>query len=234
MSILKKNKNNVAETNTEESVAVQTLVKSQQKPKPTEYYYPDKKELKKEKANRVLLQNLIFGTNEKKLMVSDEFLDNMAKQYISNRMKKINIAYDTIRNARLPIQFFKAFDEMQVLLDELIKIEPYYKFKNPIPSVYKNYINENLPEFRSAMLSRSWNNILTRFPLSDNISQEAMVHYDNIINNMLSFRDRLSDEDLSLIDSLYVTIHGESSDEIITNENSEESEVSSSEENTET
>ena len=43
-----------------------------------------------DKKKQIELQNLIFGTNEKKLMVSPEFLSEMTKRYISKKMKSIN------------------------------------------------------------------------------------------------------------------------------------------------
>ena len=42
------------------------------------------------KLKQIELQNIIFGTEEKKLMVSQEFLDDMTKAYVTKRMKNVN------------------------------------------------------------------------------------------------------------------------------------------------
>ena len=42
------------------------------------------------KNEKIQLQNILFGTTEKKLMVSNEFLNSMTIKYVSKRMKLIN------------------------------------------------------------------------------------------------------------------------------------------------
>ena len=54
---------------------------------------PEDTASKRTKQEKIALQNLLFGTSEKKLMVSDEFLNNMSSKYISKRMKTINSNY---------------------------------------------------------------------------------------------------------------------------------------------
>ncbi len=170
---------------------------------------------KRTKQEKIALQNLLFGTSEKKLMVSDEFLNSMALKYISRRMKNINTAYENIHTTKLPAVFFKCCDEIEESLEELIILEPYYSFKNPVPSVYKRNYLKNKPTILTAMLNRIWKHTLQKMPLPDNIediSDKAMLYYDETINSMLECQDKMSEEDLSLIDSFYKQVHGEEED----------------------
>lgn len=178
--------------------------KSRQKPEDTA--------LKRTKQEKVALQNILFGTSEKKLMVSDEFLNNMAIKYISKRMKTINSNYEYIHSTKIPESFFKYCDEIESCLEELIALEPYYSFKNPIPTVYKRTFLNHKPAALTGMLHRAWKNALQKYPLNDSedeISEKAMDCYDETINCMLAFQDRMTENDLSLIDSFYKQVHGE-------------------------
>lgn len=184
------------------------LPKQTQPTKPSAKQTTDKR-IKNDKATKVALQNLLFGTNEKKLMVSDEFLNDMALRYISKRMRAINQNYENIHNTKSAESFFKYVDETEKYLDDLIKIEPYYIFKNPVPSIYKVSFEEQLPENTTEMIKHSWKNILIKFPMQDPIPNANMEKYDAVINELLSFKDRLTDEQLSLINEYYVEIHGQ-------------------------
>ncbi|MGN0608237.1 MAG: hypothetical protein ACI4J6_03475 [Oscillospiraceae bacterium] len=167
---------------------------------------------KRTKQEKIALQNLLFGTSEKKLMVSDEFLNNMAAKYISKRMKTINANYESIHSTKIPEMFFKYCDEIESCLEELIVLEPYYSFKNPVPTVYKRSFLNHKPAALTAMLNRIWRNALQKYPLGkpeNEISERAMECYDEAINEMLKFQDRMTEDDLSLIDSFYKQVHGE-------------------------
>ena len=85
---------------------------------------------KLEKAEKVELQNLLFGTTEKKLMVSDEFLYEMTMKYISKRMKTINTAFSNLHITRSAAFFFKNTAEIEKLIEDLILLEKYYPFKS--------------------------------------------------------------------------------------------------------
>ena len=47
-------------------------------------------EAKQKKNNLIALQNIVLEINEKKLQVSEEFLEKMTKIYISKYLKVIN------------------------------------------------------------------------------------------------------------------------------------------------
>lgn len=164
------------------------------------------------KAGKIELQNLLFGTSEKKLLVSNEFLNSMTIKYVSRRMKTINTCFENISNTKVPSRFFRYSEEIESCLDELILIEPYYMFKHPIPSVYKkNYLLKK-PELITRMLTRSWKFALQKHPIKDGIEDidpKILAAYDVVINEMLSYKDQLSEDDLTLINEFYIQVHGE-------------------------
>ena len=91
-------------------------------------------------------------------MVSNEFLDEMTKVYISKRMKSINNATTSISTTKSPKAFFGYFDSIQSSLEELITLEKYYSFKKPIPSEFKKNLEAKKDKYILAMLNRAWKN----------------------------------------------------------------------------
>jgi hypothetical protein len=170
---------------------------------------------KKPKQDKIALQNMLFGTEEKKLMVSDTFLNDMTVKYISRRMKVINSDYESIHTTKSAENFFKYCDEILARLDELITLEPFHTFKNPKPSIFKRNFENHKPAATTAMLHRIWKNAVQKYNASNEDgtpNDKAIACCDEAINTMLNYREFLSDEDMTVIDGFYKQIHGEELD----------------------
>lgn len=197
-------KNKIIDDNISENTAVKHTTKKKMLPNVIDHCT---------KAGKIELQNLLFGTTEKKQLVSNEFLNSMTIKYVSRRMKSINTCFESIANTKMPSRFFRYAEEIENSLDELIMLEPYYMFKDPVPTVYKKNFLLKKPELISKMLSRAWKFALQKHPLkenTENIDPKVMAAYDIVINEMLAHKDQLSEENIFLIDDFYIQVHGES------------------------
>ena len=165
------------------------------------------------KQKQVELQNIIFGTSEKKLMVSNEFLDEMTKVYISKRMKSINTAMTNISTTKSPKAFFGYFDTIQSTLEELITLEKYYQFKKPVPSEFKKNLEEKKDKYILAMLNRAWkhtNNRANYDPTSG--LPRSPEQFGPILDEMVEFRDQYTDAIFGHVDRFYTSVYEHSID----------------------
>lgn len=116
-------------------------------------------ESKQRKNDMIALQNIVLDINEKKLQVSEEFLEKMTKIYVSKYIKIVNdqlADMNKVTNIRL---MFRKYDAIMASIDELVKIEPYHKFRKPAPSAYRETVNANLESFIMSLISREWKKI---------------------------------------------------------------------------
>lgn len=165
------------------------------------------------KAKQIELQNIIFGTNEKKLMVSNEFLDEMTKVYISKRMKSINTATTSISTTKSPKAFFGYFDSIQSTLEELIALEKYYSFKKPVPSEFKKNLESKKDKYILAMLNRAWkhtNNKANYDPTAG--IPRSPEQFGPILDEMIEFRDQYTDAIFGHVDRFYTSVYEHSID----------------------
>ena len=163
-----------------------------------------------QKMKQIELQNIIFGTaDEKKLMVSPEFLDNMSKAYVSKRMKKVNKMVETIAMTKSPRRFFKAYDSVMTNLDELIEIEKLYTFKKPVPSEFKKKVEEKREHYIECMIKRVWKAINQKSGINPGEKKEPQV-FGPVLAEMLEFREQYNDVMLDLIDSFYKSVYEQS------------------------
>lgn len=116
-------------------------------------------ERKKQRNKQIQLQNIILEIDEKKLQVSEEFLEKMTKIYISRYMKVVNENMANINKVTNIGLLFKKYDCIMKNLDELIKIEELYRFRHPTPSEYKEMTEAHLNGFIMSLISREWRKI---------------------------------------------------------------------------
>lgn len=116
-------------------------------------------ESKQRRNKQIQLQNIILDIDEKKLQVSEEFLEQMTKIYISRYLKVINENISSINKVTNIALLFKKYDNAMKNIDELIKIEDLHRFRHPTPSEYKEMIEERLDKFIMSLISREWRKI---------------------------------------------------------------------------
>lgn len=162
-----------------------------------------------QKLKQIELQNIIFGTEEKKLMVSSDFLDSMSKAYVTRRMKAVNKMVEVIAMTKSPRRLFKSYDSAMENLDELINIEKLYAFKKPIPSQFKKSLEEKKDHYIECMIKRVWKAINQKSGISAGEKKDPAV-FGPVLSEILEYRDRYNNVMIELIDQFYESVYGQS------------------------
>ncbi|MCM1579010.1 MAG: hypothetical protein NC078_09460 [Ruminococcus sp.] len=160
------------------------------------------KESKKKKQDQVELQNIVLDIDEKKLQVSEEFLGQMTKIYISKYMKVVNENIADMGRISSIALLFKKYDVINKNLDMLIKIEPYYRYKNITPSEYKLEVEEKKEGFINSLIAREWKKVKpSNAAVRDDPSLETKVRKFFAIYD--PFKSKMPQGSLDLLESLY-------------------------------
>lgn len=162
-----------------------------------------------DKLKQIELQNIIFGTAEKKLMVSPEFLENMTTAYVTKRMKNVNKMLEYIVATKSPRKFFTAYDSLMKDIDELIVLEKYHTFKKPVPAEFKTEVDSKMPRYTENMINRAWKEANKQNKFRPDEKREPSL-YAPYLDEMLSYRERYSPILLDLIDKFYQTVYDDS------------------------
>lgn len=161
------------------------------------------------KLKQIELQNILFDTNEKKLMVSVDFLHKMTTSYVSKRMKNINKMTDVIVVTKNPHKFFAYCESIDKDLEELIRLEPYHNFKQPIPSEFKKIFEAQMGQHIESMIKRTWKDICQKVGV-DHEGKREPKHYGPVLDALLAHKDKYSPTHLELIDKFYKSVYGTS------------------------
>ncbi|MCL2053056.1 MAG: hypothetical protein FWG90_01255 [Oscillospiraceae bacterium] len=158
-----------------------------------------------EKEKNIKLQNTIFDMEERKLMVSPEFLNDAVLSYVSKRLNTINKHLANLSATKSPRVYFTYCDAMDSCLDELIKIEPYFKFKKPVPSEFKKLVLSKREHSTSSMMNRAWKSLLNRAVIIDG-KPENTLPFEDLLNEISVYKDRMTQVNLTAVDMYYNSI----------------------------
>ncbi|MBQ8175767.1 MAG: hypothetical protein IJ035_01865 [Oscillospiraceae bacterium] len=162
-----------------------------------------------DKKKQIELQNIIFGTAEKKLMVSPEFLEEMTKRYISKRMKAINQNMEGIAATKSPKNFFSYIDSIFQALDELIVLQNYHTFKEPIPSVVKNALIAKKGRYIIAMFNRVWKEANLKAKYDARTEQPRRVEdFGPVLDELLAYMDQYTPDSIEVLNKFYSSVYG--------------------------
>jgi len=162
-----------------------------------------------DKKKQIELQNIIFSTSEKKLMVSPEFLEEMTKHYISKRMKTINQTMEGIAATKNLQSFFNYFDTIFKALDELIVLQDYHTFKEPIPSVVKKTLLAKKGRYIIALLNRIWKdaNLKAKYDARSDVPRKV-EDFAPVLDEMLIYKDQYTPDSMDVLNKFYSSVYG--------------------------
>lgn len=159
-------------------------------------------ESKKRKQDLVSLQNIVLDIDEKKLQVSEEFLEQMTKIYISRYMKTVNECLSDMSRISSISLLFRKYDTALKNLDKLMEIEPCYKYRRTPPSEYKADLEEKLDHFTNSLIAREWKKVK---PSGQKVREDPMLESKvrKFFDTYTPFKPRLPQSSIELLDSLY-------------------------------
>jgi hypothetical protein len=160
--------------------------------------------IQSDKKTLIKLQNIMFGSNERQLMVSQQFLDDCVKKYLIKHLRAINTCMSNIKITKNPALFYSSIPPLIEHLDALIKIETYYEMARPIPSAFKKEFEENRNLYASNMIKRYVHEFKQHTPVPHTI-QNALVrkYYQDSFDLLMNFKSEMSEEETALVDVFY-------------------------------
>ncbi|MGN0667430.1 MAG: hypothetical protein ACI4KF_13015 [Huintestinicola sp.] len=156
---------------------------------------------RKKQADLITLQNIVMDIKETKLQVSEEFLDKMTKLYISRHMSAANSIIENMSKMRQISVLFKRFDMAIAEVDALILIEPYYIFKVPTPSKYKEMLNQNLEKYVNNLIVREWKALQSKSEYTHG-DRQIEENYRDFFDSFTPYTERLTPDTLDKLNKM--------------------------------
>jgi hypothetical protein len=159
---------------------------------------------KEEKKRLIKLQNILFDSDERELMVTPQFMTECAKKFIVKHLRAIRTCMTNIKVTKNPGMFYSSIPPMLEHLDELIKIEPYYDMSRPTPSQFKKEFETNRSIFASNMVKRYIHEVKQHIPPPGNMqSVTVRKYFQDAFDEIMSYEKEMINDEKNLLDIFY-------------------------------
>lgn len=108
-----------------------------------------------------------------------------------------------------PKNFFTYCDVIDHDVEELIKIEKYHTFKEPVPSEFKKQLAAKMDKYITSMINRTWRDVCQKIGLNADGKRDPRF-YGPVLEELLNYKDKYSKSQLDLIDKFYISVFDES------------------------
>lgn len=161
---------------------------------------------KQRKQDQIALQNIVLDINEKKLQVSEDFLIQMTKIYISRYMKIVNDNVADLGNISNIANLFRKYDNAITNIDYLIQIEGLYRFKRPFPSEYKIQLQDSLPTYVNSLIAREWKKTRSANSISPDDANDPHK-YDVFFETFSLYENKMPESSLKMLQKLHDSVY---------------------------
>ncbi|MDR0974082.1 MAG: hypothetical protein LBL80_00070 [Ruminococcus sp.] len=159
---------------------------------------------KEEKKRLIKLQNILFDSDERELMVTPQFMTDCAKKFIVKHLRAIRTCMTNIKITKDPGTFYSSIPPMLEHLDELIKIEPYYDMSRPTPTQFKKDFLANKEIYASNMIKRYVHEMKQHIPAPGSLQfPPVRKYFQDSFDALMGYAEEMSTEERNLVDVFY-------------------------------
>lgn len=162
-----------------------------------------------DRDERIALQKIVSGTPVTRKLIPQEKLTKLTYNYIARNIRIGSIAAQNVNTTKFPQVFFKSLRELIVTTENLVRIEPYWRFESNKPSeqledlrnrkdaIIKGFINESFCELVENMEKKS--SASQKQKMFDDYQQSLLNNKDILGEDNFEFFKKLCYEKLNVV-----------------------------------
>ena len=175
--------------------------------KPAGYTY---KPREFDREERIALQKIVSNIPVTRKMLTQDMLVNALSSYVGKNIKIGSMAAKNVNTTKDPYLFFKAYKELVESTEQLIKIEPYWRFEGMGPTEQLADINEKKDRLIKGFLCDAFGDLVAKInakhtaagkqKLFDDFQNALLVNADIMGEENFAYFKELCSEKLSITD----------------------------------
>ena len=162
-----------------------------------------------DRDERIALQKIVSGTPVTRKLIPQEKLTKLTYNYISRNIRIGSIAAQNVNTTKFPQVFFKSLRELIITTENLVRIEPYWRFEGSKPTeqledlttrkdaIIKGFINESFGDLVAAMEKKS--SASQKQKMIDDYQQSLLNNKDILGEENFEFFKKLCYEKLNVV-----------------------------------
>lgn len=161
-----------------------------------------------DRDERIALQKIVSGTPVTRKLLPQEKLTKLTYNYVARNIRIGSIAAQNVNTTKFPQVFFKSLKELIVTTENLVRIEPYWRFdnkpteqledlRNRKDAIIKGFINESFCELVENMEKKS--TASQKQKMFDDYQQSLINNKDILGEDNFEFFKKLCYEKLNVV-----------------------------------
>ena len=164
-----------------------------------------------DRDERIALQKIVSGTPVTRKLLPQEKLVKLTYSYVARNIRIGSTAAQNVNTTKFPQVFFKSLRDLIITTENLVKIEPFWRFDGSKPSEQMEDLNNRKDLIIKGFINESFSNLVADMEKKSSASQKQKMFDDyqqSLINNKdilgkenFEFFKKMCYEKLNVIDS---------------------------------
>lgn len=140
-----------------------------------------------DRDERIALQKIVSGTPVTRKLIPQEKLVKLTYSYVARNIKIGSTAAQNVNTTKYPQVFFKSLRDLIVTTENLVKIEPFWRFDGRGPTEQLEDLTNRKDAIIKGFLNETFNELVNDMEKKASASQKQKMFDDyqqSLINNM--------------------------------------------------
>lgn len=154
-----------------------------------------------DREERIALQKIVSGTPVTRKLIPQEKLVKLTYSYVERNIKIGSTAAKNVNTTKFPQVFFKSLRDLIVTTENLVKIEPYWRFEGRQPTEQLEDLNTRKDAIIKGFLNETFRELVSEMEKKNSSSQKQKM-FDDYQQSLLNNKDILGEENFEFFKKL--------------------------------
>ena len=154
-----------------------------------------------DRDERITLQKIVSGTPVTRKLLPQEKLVKLTYSYVARNIRIGSTAAQNVNTTKFPQVFFKSLRDLIITTENLVKIEPFWRFEGSKPSEQMEDLNNRKDLIIKGFINESFNNLISDMEKKSSASQKQKM-FDDYQQALINNKDILGEENFEFFKNL--------------------------------
>ncbi len=154
-----------------------------------------------DRDERIALQKIVSGTPVTRKLLPQEKLVKLTYSYVVRNIRIGSTAAQNVNTTKYPQVFFKSLRDLIVTTENLVRIEPFWRFEGRGPTEQLEDLNNRKDAIIKGFINETFNNLVSDMEKKTSASQKQKM-FDDYQHSLINNKDILGEENFEFFKQL--------------------------------
>lgn len=154
-----------------------------------------------DREERIALQKIVSGTPVSRKLIPQEKLVKLTYSYVVRNIRIGSTAAQNVNTTKHPQVFFKSLNDLIVTTENLVNIEPYWRFEGKKPTEQLEDLNARKDKIIKGFLNETFKELVAEMEKKNSASQKQKM-FDDYQQALINNKEILGEENFEFFKKL--------------------------------